>query len=94
RAKPAAAAAAAAAGAGRTRGRSVPPLVREAGSTEVGTAVRYLVTLGGGVALSLPAPPDPADLDAVRAAAAPLLELLADRGLTTTKEPDDDHLAH
>jgi DNA-binding transcriptional MerR regulator len=69
------------------------------------TTVRYLVPLAGGVTLSLPAAPTAGDLAAIRAAAAPLLDLLADRGLAPrpanpgrvvrTKEPeDDDHSAH
>ncbi|HWG26195.1 helix-turn-helix domain-containing protein [Actinospica sp.] len=45
--------------------------------------VRYLITLTEGVTLTLPAQPGAADLAAVREAAAPLLALLADRGLTT-----------
>jgi hypothetical protein len=56
--------------------------------------VRYLIALPGGVTLAVPAAPGPADLAAIRAAAAPLLDLLADRGLTLTKEPDDDRPAH
>lgn len=39
------------------------------------------VTLPGGAMLLLPARPDDGDIHAIRSAAAPLLELLADRGL-------------
>jgi hypothetical protein len=39
------------------------------------------VALPGGVVLLLPAHPDRADLEAIQAAARPLLDLLADRGL-------------
>jgi hypothetical protein len=39
------------------------------------------VPLRGGAVLLLPAHPDPDDLDAINAAARPLLDLLADRGL-------------
>lgn len=39
------------------------------------------VSLPGGAMLLLPARPDDSDIHAIRAAAAPLLELLADRGL-------------
>jgi DNA-binding transcriptional MerR regulator len=52
-----------------------------------GAAVRYLIALPGGVTLALPAAPTPADLVAVHAAAAPLLDLLAHRGLTTPPDP-------
>jgi hypothetical protein len=38
--------------------------------------------LPGGVTLALPAAPGPTDLDDIRAAAAPLIDLLAARGLT------------
>ena len=44
--------------------------------------VQYVVTLPGGVSLTLPAAPDGADLAAIQDAAAPLLQLLAARGLT------------
>jgi MerR HTH family regulatory protein len=42
----------------------------------------YALALSGTVSLTLPHPPDAADLEAIREAAAPLLRLLADRGLT------------
>jgi DNA-binding transcriptional MerR regulator len=47
--------------------------------------VRYVITLTEEVTLTLPARPGAADLAAMRLAAAPLLELLAERGLTTTQ---------
>jgi DNA-binding transcriptional MerR regulator len=47
--------------------------------------VRYVITLTEEVTLTLPARPGAADLAAIRLAAAPLLELLAERGLTTTQ---------
>jgi DNA-binding transcriptional MerR regulator len=47
--------------------------------------VRYMITLTEEVTLTLPARPEAADLAAIRLAAAPLLELLAERGLTTTQ---------
>jgi len=55
------------------------------GDTVDAAAVRYLVVLSDSdaVTLALPALPDAADLAAIRAAAAPLLALLTDRGLTT-----------
>jgi hypothetical protein len=65
-----------------------------AAAAAVATAatVGYLITLTGfgpdAVTLTLPAPPDADDLASIRAAAAPLLDLLADRGLTT---PHRDH---
>ena len=55
--------------------------------------VRYLITLTGlgpdAVTLTLPAPPDADDLAAIRAAAAPLLDLLAARHLTTPHRDRD-----
>jgi DNA-binding transcriptional MerR regulator len=52
--------------------------------------VRYTIPLTptADVTLTLPAHPDAADLAAIRAAAAPLLDLLAARGLTTTDQGD------
>jgi len=47
--------------------------------------VRYVITLTEEVTLTLPARPGAADLAAMRLAAAPLLELLVERGLTTTQ---------
>lgn len=44
------------------------------------------VNLPGGALLLLPARPDDDDINAIRAAAAPLLELLADRGLLPLDE--------
>jgi DNA-binding transcriptional MerR regulator len=49
---------------------------------EPAAEIRYVLTLTEDVTLTLPAPPDAADLAAIRAAAAPLLALLAERGLT------------
>jgi DNA-binding transcriptional MerR regulator len=46
-------------------------------------AVRYTVALHPAVALTVPHHPDPADLAAIHAAARPLLDLLAARGLLT-----------
>ena len=63
---------------------AAPASVREpAPAPEPVPAVRYLIALAEDVTLTLPARPEAADLTALRAAAAPLLELLADRGLTT-----------
>ena len=55
--------------------------------------IRYVVTLSdsGPVTLSLPANPTPADLAAIRAAAAPLLDLLAARGLTEPQQNPDSN---
>ena len=43
------------------------------------------VVLPGGAALMLPARPAPDDLDAIQAAARPLLDLLAERGLLSDR---------
>lgn len=53
--------------------------------------IRYVVTLSDSadITLSLPANPAPADLAAIRAAAAPLLDLLAARGLTKPQRNPD-----
>jgi hypothetical protein len=53
--------------------------------------VRYVVPLGDGVTLGLPAAPGPDDIAAIRAAAQPLIHLLADRRLHAPEEPRDDH---
>lgn len=58
---------------------AAPVAVREPAQR---TEIRYLITLTDDVTLTLPAQPDAADLAAIRTAAAPLLELLAARGLT------------
>jgi DNA-binding transcriptional MerR regulator len=58
---------------------------RPAASAEPPATVRYLLTLTDDVTLTLPAQPDAADLAAIRTAAAPLLELLAERGLAATQ---------
>ena len=53
---------------------------------------RHLVRLGPGATLVLSAAPTAADVADLRAAAAPLLRLLADRALLTAEESrDDDH---
>ena len=49
--------------------------------------VLHGVALPGGVLLLVPVPPDDDDLAAIRAASAPLLATLADRGLTTKGSP-------
>jgi hypothetical protein len=56
-----------------------PPVARTIGG----------VALGGGAILVLPVPPDGADRAAIAAAAQPLLDLLAARGLLTNEYPDD-----
>jgi DNA-binding transcriptional MerR regulator len=71
--------AAAAVSAAPRRFWAAPIAVHESAAADV----RYLITLTEGVTLTLPAQPGAADLAAVREAAAPLLALLADRGLTT-----------
>lgn len=53
--------------------------------------VRFELALSGTVSLTVPRLPDAADLEAVRAAAAPLLRLLADRGLTTVEGDHDEY---
>jgi hypothetical protein len=45
------------------------------------------VALAEGVLLLLPATPDHDDLDAILAAAGPLIDILRRRGLTTRTEP-------
>ena len=62
-----------------------PAAVEPAVVREPVPEVRYLITLSEEVTLTLPARPEAADLAAIRLAAAPLLELLAERGLTTTQ---------
>jgi DNA-binding transcriptional MerR regulator len=56
-------------------------------------SVSYLIPLSGGATLSLPTAPTAADLAEIRSAAAPLLDLLADRGLLKG-EHDHDRPAH
>jgi DNA-binding transcriptional MerR regulator len=52
-----------------------------------GDGVLHGLALADGVLLLLPASPAPADLDAIRAAAGPLIETLSRRGLTARTEP-------
>jgi DNA-binding transcriptional MerR regulator len=52
---------------------------------------RHLVRLGPGAVLVLSAAPSAADVVDLRAAAAPLIRLLADRDLLTEEPRDDDH---
>jgi DNA-binding transcriptional MerR regulator len=65
--------------------RSTDETVRE-GTEGVLTGV----TLPGGAVLLLPTTPDHDDLAALRAAAAPLIDLLAARGLLNTNQPGPD----
>jgi len=62
---------------GRGRPRALGPARAERAQTGSVGAVR----LDDGVVLVLPQPPDPADVPAIQAAAEPLLDLLAARGL-------------
>jgi DNA-binding transcriptional MerR regulator len=62
-----------------------PAVLEPAAVREPVPEVRYVITLTEDVTLTLPARPEAADLAAIRLAAAPLLELLAERGLTTTQ---------
>jgi DNA-binding transcriptional MerR regulator len=55
-----------------------------------GAEPRHLVRLGPGATLVLTAAPSAADVADLRAAAAPLLSLLADRALLTAQESRDD----
>lgn len=57
-------------------------------------AVRYQIALSDTVTLTVPVLPSAADLAALREAAAPLLDLLADRGLITLQGARDEHRAH
>jgi MerR-like DNA binding protein len=57
-----------------------------------GVEPRHLIRLGPGATLVLTAAPSAADVADLRAAAAPLIRLLADRALLTAEEPrHDDH---
>ena len=58
---------------------AAPPAPATPTSTQTGLLTG--VPLDGGALLLLPAAPDPDDVAALRAAARPLLDLLADRGL-------------
>jgi hypothetical protein len=55
------------------------------------TTVRYEITLTDAVRLTVPFLPDTADLEAIREAAAPLLQLLAARSLTTLQGAHDEY---
>ncbi|MEV6600909.1 MerR family transcriptional regulator [Actinoplanes sp. NPDC051346] len=79
----------------RPRFWSTPPAPPAPAPAEVGG-----VALGGGAILILPVRPQPADHPDIAAAAAPLLDLLATRGLLdarthpaphTTRTPDEQH---
>jgi hypothetical protein len=60
--------------------------------THAGAESRHLVRLGPGAVLVLTTAPSAADVADLRAAAAPLIRLLADRHLLTVEESrDDDH---
>ncbi len=69
----------------RTRFWAEPPPAEPPPSRDGTDAVTALaaVSLPGGAMLLLPAQPDDGDIHAIRSAATPLLELLADRGLLT-----------
>lgn len=59
---------------------------------QAGVEPRHLIRLGPGATLVLTAAPSAADVAALRAAAAPLIRLLADRALLTAEElRHDDH---
>ena len=49
--------------------------------------VLHGVALADGVVVLLPAPPNPDDVAAIRAASGPLIEILSRRGLTTRQQP-------
>jgi len=74
-------------GADRHRFWSQPVAEAESGAAESSGAGDSIAVLHGvrlaGATLLLPAPPDDDDLIAIRAAARPLLDLLAERGLLT-----------
>ena len=64
----------------------------EARPVHAGVEPRHLIRLGPGATLVLTAAPSAADVADLRAAAAPLIRLLADRALLTAEEPrHDDH---
>jgi DNA-binding transcriptional MerR regulator len=65
----------------------------EPGSARDGepAAVRYEIALSSIVSLTIPTLPAAADLAAIHEAAAPLLDLLADRGLTTVQGVQDEY---
>lgn len=65
----------------------------ETGSAHDGEpgAVRYEIALSSTVSLTIPTLPAAADLAAIHEAAAPLLDLLANRGLTTVQGVHDEY---
>ena len=70
----------------------VRPEETEARPAHAGVEPRHLIRLGPGATLVLTAAPSAADVADLRAAAAPLIRLLADRALLTAEEPrHDDH---
>jgi DNA-binding transcriptional MerR regulator len=80
-----------------TAGSLAAPSMASASAHQIGGAhaavraePRHLVRLGPGVVLVLTAAPSAVDVADMRAAAAPLIRLLADRDLLT-EEPRDDH---
>lgn len=76
---------------GRSRFWADPPAAAAAngGGTDTVTTLAA-VGLPGGALLLLPARPDENDIDAIKEAAQPLLQLLADRGLLTGQLPLDE----
>ena len=69
-----------------------PEKAEARGPDGAGVEPRHLIRLGPGATLVLTAAPSAADLADLRAAAAPLIRLLADRALLTAEEPrHDDH---
>jgi DNA-binding transcriptional MerR regulator len=65
----------------------VPAALPAAAAASAAAATLAGVPLPGGAVLLLPVHPGPADLAAIGAAAQPLLDLLADRGLLTNSHP-------
>jgi DNA-binding transcriptional MerR regulator len=74
--------------------RPVPAANPESTLDDEPPAVRYQIALSDTVTLTVPVLPSAADLAALREAAAPLLDLLADRGLITLQGARDEHHAH
>lgn len=73
-------------------GGAAPPPSADADPPTTAVALSG-VALGGGVVLLVPAPPDAQDCVAIAAAAAPLLALLAERGLLAPDPPSAIHTA-
>lgn len=67
------------------------PFVTDPAPTSGFTTVRYEIALTSSVRLTVPFAPDATDLEAIREAAAPLLQLLADRTLTTLQGAHDEY---